>query len=105
MSSTRAVGDRSGTERIGGETGTAEVVVDARGFVTHWNACAEQLIGFSADEVVGRPAADLLAEPVPREELRRTLAEHCERWSGPLVLRHRDGARVDVVVIAHHVSG
>jgi len=105
MSSARSVGDRSMTERIGGETGTAEVVVDARGFVTHWNVCAERLIGFPASEVVGHPAADLLAEPVPREELHRTLAEHRERWSGPLALRHRDGARVDVVVIAHHVSG
>ncbi|MBR7828388.1 SpoIIE family protein phosphatase [Actinospica sp. MGRD01-02] len=93
------------TERLSGETGTAEVVVDARGFVTHWNGPAERLLGYPADEIVGRPACGLLFERPAPEEVRRAAAENTERWSGPLALRHRDGGRVDVVAIAHHGSG
>lgn len=88
--------------RGGGETGTAEAIVDARGYVTRWNRHAERLLGRLAGEVVGRPAAELLAEPVARDAVRRALAGDPERWSGPLALRHRDGHRVDVTVIAHH---
>ncbi|MFC5664412.1 SpoIIE family protein phosphatase [Kitasatospora misakiensis] len=78
------------------------VVVDGRGYVTGWNADAERLLGHPAEEVVGRPAADLLVEPVNGADLRRALAGNPERLSGPLALRHRDGRRVDVTVVAHH---
>ncbi|MFD0327412.1 PAS domain-containing protein [Streptacidiphilus monticola] len=86
----------------GGEGGTAEAVVDAHGYVVGWNTGAERLLGRPAADVLGRPAADLLAEPVSRDRLVRVLARSTERWSGPLALRHRDGHRVDVTVIAHH---
>ncbi|MEV4558413.1 SpoIIE family protein phosphatase [Kitasatospora sp. NPDC049285] len=76
-------------------------IVDVRGYVTRWNADAERLLGHPTAEVVGRPAADLLAEPVAPDEVRRALAGRPERWSGPLTLRHRDGRRVEVTVIAH----
>jgi PAS domain S-box-containing protein len=87
----------------GGEAGTAEAVIDARGFVTRWNAGAERLLGRAADEVVGRPAARLLAAAPGPDELRRAVAENPERWHGPLTLRHRDGHPVQVTVIAHRL--
>jgi serine phosphatase RsbU (regulator of sigma subunit)/PAS domain-containing protein/anti-sigma regulatory factor (Ser/Thr protein kinase) len=86
----------------GGEAGTAEAFIDGRGYITSWNTHAEELLERSADEVVGRPATDLLAQPISRDDLDGILAENPERWSGPLALRHRDGHRVNVVVIAHH---
>jgi PAS domain-containing protein len=56
------VGGRSVTEHLSGETGTAEVVVDARGCVTHWNGPADRLLGYPADEIAGLPALGLLVE-------------------------------------------
>jgi len=50
------------TEHLSGETGTAEVVVDARGCVTHWNGPADRLLGYPADEIAGLPALGLLVE-------------------------------------------
>ncbi|MFE9774714.1 SpoIIE family protein phosphatase [Streptomyces sp. NPDC005931] len=76
---------------------TARAVIDADGTLTHWNEGARLLLGHSPEEVVGRPAAELLADgPAPPRP--RTDA----RWSGTLALRHRDGGTVTVWVLAHH---
>ncbi|MDU0305406.1 PAS domain-containing protein, partial [Streptomyces sp. PAL114] len=41
---------------------SAALVVDARGVVTGWSEGARTLTGLSADEAVGRPVRDLLAD-------------------------------------------
>ncbi|HTJ66735.1 MAG TPA: SpoIIE family protein phosphatase [Actinospica sp.] len=82
--------------------GTAEVVVDARGFVTGWNAPAAALLGYAAAQIVGRPAGELLADPVAPADVRKLAAANPERWNGELGLRRRDGQRVEAAVIAHH---
>jgi PAS domain S-box-containing protein len=41
-------------------SGAAMAVVDADGMVVGWTQAAERLVGYSAAEVVGRPAAVLL---------------------------------------------
>lgn len=38
----------------------AVVVVDLAGLVTSWNAGAEALYGWSAEEALGRPAAEVI---------------------------------------------
>ncbi|MGW1881466.1 SpoIIE family protein phosphatase [Streptomyces sp. NPDC001970] len=68
--------------------GWARVVVDARGVVTGWSSAAQQLLGYAADQVLGRPAADLLAEA---EEPAR---EPGGGESGAVLVRHRDGGLV-----------
>ncbi|NUR58375.1 MAG: SpoIIE family protein phosphatase [Catenulispora sp.] len=68
----------------------------------HWNEGAQRLLGYSPAEVVGRSAAALLAEPVSLPDLARIVGADSERWSGELALRHRDGRRLLVTVIAHH---
>ncbi|MFE7278063.1 SpoIIE family protein phosphatase [Streptomyces sp. NPDC057623] len=83
-----------------GEALTARVTVDERGRVTGWNAGAERLLGYAAEEVVGRPAGELLAEPVPAEDL--PPFAQLPRWHGSLSLRHRDGRRLRTKVLAHH---
>ncbi|MEU5366785.1 SpoIIE family protein phosphatase [Streptomyces sp. NPDC005925] len=75
----------------------ARAVVDATGTVQEWNEGARLLLGHSATDVLGRPAADLLADgsvpslPRPGQY----------RWDGTVVLRHRDGHTVPVWVLAH----
>ncbi|GGV39173.1 SpoIIE family protein phosphatase [Streptomyces griseoflavus] len=75
---------------------TARAVIAADGTLARWSEGARLLLGHTAEEVVGRPAAVLLAEgsasvPLP-----------ADRWSGTLALRHRDGGTVTVWVLAHH---
>ncbi|MEV5456523.1 PAS domain-containing protein, partial [Streptomyces sp. NPDC052535] len=43
------------------EDSSATVIVDARGLVTGWSDGARRLTGYTAEEVVGRPARDLRA--------------------------------------------
>ncbi|MFI2544835.1 SpoIIE family protein phosphatase [Streptomyces rochei] len=75
----------------------ARAVIDDSGTLREWNEGARLLLGHSAPDVVGRPAADLLADradglpPGPEQE----------RWSGTLTLRHHDGRAVPVWVLAH----
>ncbi|MGW4430717.1 SpoIIE family protein phosphatase [Streptomyces tendae] len=80
------------------DAATARAVVDGSGTLREWNEGARLLLGHPAAEVVGRPAAELLADddrdgtPPGRDD---------ERWSGTLALRHRDGHTVSVWVLAH----
>ncbi|MER7937968.1 MULTISPECIES: SpoIIE family protein phosphatase [unclassified Streptomyces] len=77
------------------DAATARAVIDEDGTLVEWNEGARRLLGHPADEVVGRPAALLLAgdpPPVPAGT----------RWDGTLALRHRDGRTVPVWLVAHH---
>ncbi|WP_189265214.1 ATP-binding SpoIIE family protein phosphatase [Streptomyces fuscichromogenes] len=75
----------------------AAAVIDALGRVTGWSEGARALTGHRAEEVVGRPAADLLAEAVPA----RALAAR----SGTVALRHADGRRMEIALTACPVLG
>ncbi|MEU0221986.1 PAS domain-containing protein, partial [Streptomyces sp. NPDC006265] len=80
---------------------TARVTLDEQGTVTGWNAGAERLLGYSAGQLTGRRAADLLAEPIPVRGGLPTLTG-LPRWNGDVALRHRDGRRLTVRILAHH---
>ncbi len=82
--------------------GLATAAVDADGVVVAWSAQARSLLGWSSAEVVGRPAADLLAVALPREA--RKAAERLEPWGGEVAARHRDGRRRDLWLRAHPVD-
>ncbi|MGW3360403.1 SpoIIE family protein phosphatase [Streptomyces bungoensis] len=75
----------------------AAAVIDAQGRVTGWSDGARLLTGRAADEVVGRPATELLAGALPA----RVLAAR----GGSLALRHRDGHRVELPVTVCPVLG
>ncbi|ANP52693.1 PAS domain S-box-containing protein [Streptomyces griseochromogenes] len=75
----------------------AAAIIDAQGRVTGWSEGARLLTGRAAEEVVGRPATDLLAEDVP--------ASAIGAQAGTLALRHRDGHRVELAVTACPVLG
>ncbi|MCF0080276.1 SpoIIE family protein phosphatase [Streptomyces lomondensis] len=99
---TRSSGEGPETlEALVGEALTARVTLDDRGTVTGWNAGAERLLGYSAGQMTGRRAADLLAEPIPVRGGMPALAG-LPRWNGDVALRHRDGRKLTVRLLAHH---
>ncbi|MFD7436190.1 SpoIIE family protein phosphatase [Streptomyces sp. NPDC059861] len=79
------------------EAATARAVIDAEGRVTEWGEGARRLLGWTADEVVGRPAARLVQGPAP--------TTHGPRWDGTLTLRRQDGRTVSVWLLAHRRPG
>ncbi|MER5434115.1 SpoIIE family protein phosphatase [Streptomyces sp. NPDC002588] len=82
------------------EAATACVTVDPQGVVTGWSTGARRLLGYRAAEVVGRPAARLLAgEPPPTPALQTLHA--LPRWNGTVRLLHRDGHHLTVDLLAH----
>ncbi|MET9870001.1 PAS domain-containing protein, partial [Streptomyces sp. NPDC006386] len=79
------------------EDASAAAIIDARGTVTGWSEGARQLTGYPAEEAVGRPVRELLAEDVPPEAV--------SARSGTVMVRHRDGYLVGVRVRACAVTG
>ncbi|WP_086732562.1 SpoIIE family protein phosphatase [Streptomyces glaucescens] len=76
------------------EAATARAVIDDAGIVIQWNEGARRLLGWTADEVVGRPAARLLADSAPEVS--------GPRWHGTVTLRLQGGRTKDVWLLAHH---
>ncbi|MFD4835799.1 SpoIIE family protein phosphatase [Streptomyces uncialis] len=79
----------------------AVAVLDGRGTVTGWNDKAEELLGYRAVDVVGRPAARLLAgtgAPLP------VIPATHEPMAGAAVLRHVDGHQMAVWMDACQVE-
>ncbi|GHE15809.1 PAS domain-containing protein [Streptomyces alanosinicus] len=71
----------------------AIAMLDAEGIVVGWTHAAQQLVGYSAGEVVGRSAAHVLAPP-DDERRASEFSEQCPAqggWSGTAAIRHRDG--------------
>ncbi|MDG9710173.1 SpoIIE family protein phosphatase [Streptomyces sp. DH10] len=102
---TRSIGAESeAPEALGDlvrESLTARVTLDEQGRVTGWNTGAERLLGYAARQMTGRRAADLLAEPIPVRGGLPALAG-LPRWNGDIALRHHDGRKLTVRVLAHH---
>ncbi|MBW8793671.1 MAG: SpoIIE family protein phosphatase [Streptomyces sp.] len=78
------------------DAATARAVIGEDGTLTGWSEGARRLLGHPAEEVVGRPAALLLAGEVAHR------APVGARWDGTLGLRHRDGRTIPVWLLAHH---
>nr|WP_235502694.1 MULTISPECIES: SpoIIE family protein phosphatase [unclassified Kitasatospora] len=79
---------------------TAAVMVDPDGVVSGWSEGGRLLLGWTAQETVGRPVADLVADPPP--------GFPGNGETGParvLALRHRNGSTVDAVVTSHPLHG
>lgn len=71
------------------------IVTDLAGVVTFWNRGAEDLLGWSADEIVGRPLLHRFpaeARPGVAEMLQRIIAG--EEFAGEFEDHRKDGSRV-----------
>ncbi|GAA2625259.1 ATP-binding SpoIIE family protein phosphatase [Streptomyces vastus] len=75
----------------------ATATISPRGIVTGWSEGARRLLGYSAPEIVGRRAADLLATVGLSDATGYALASRQE-WSGTAALRHQDGHRIDLLL-------
>ncbi len=94
-------GERLDEAQAAGEPAyTATATLDEHGLVTWWSEEARRLLGYAPAQVVGRPAAGLLAEDVG-EGVRRAAAWQ-ERLSGTVALRRGDGHRLRLGLLAHH---
>ncbi|MER5756951.1 SpoIIE family protein phosphatase [Streptomyces sp. NPDC002088] len=79
--------------------GPAAAVLDNRGAVVRWTAAAEELTGFRAEEVCGRPARELVADPP--DDLRDAEIPA----SGRVRLWHQCGDTIDVTFRTTKVGG
>ncbi|MEU6573451.1 SpoIIE family protein phosphatase [Streptomyces sp. NPDC046805] len=86
---------------------TATAVVDAKGGILLWSSQAEALLGYSAEEVCGTPAVDLLTTAKDREAalVAREWQATGQDWGGVRGLRHRDGHEVQVALRVRPVLG
>ncbi|MFI9364458.1 SpoIIE family protein phosphatase [Kitasatospora sp. NPDC053057] len=78
---------------------TAAVVVGPDGVVSGWSEGALLLLGWRAEETVGRPVTDFLVDPRPG------YLGGAGPGTTPLTLRRRDGSTVDAAVTIHPLNG
>ncbi|MEU1449477.1 PAS domain-containing protein [Streptomyces mirabilis] len=79
--------------------GPAAAVLDHRGAVVRWTVAAEELTGFRAEEVCGRPVRDLVAD------LPDDLRDAAMPASGRIRLWHQCGDTIDVTFRTTKVGG
>ncbi|MDX2706888.1 SpoIIE family protein phosphatase [Streptomyces sp. PA03-6a] len=83
--------------------GAAFAVVDARGTVTNWTPGAERLLGWTTAEACGPVSRLLWPRPDGARVAGIMSAEHSV-FLGPLLLRHREGEPVAVVLWGHPLA-
>jgi PAS domain S-box-containing protein len=69
----------------------AVVTIDAAGLITGWNAQAEVIFGWSADEAVGRALAETIIPPQHREAHTRGIERFLATGEGPVL-----GKRIEI---------
>ncbi|PHQ48409.1 PAS domain S-box protein [Streptomyces cinnamoneus] len=75
----------------------AVIQIDRGGTIAAWNDDAQELFGFSADQITGKPLADLAAWPhTPGTSTGIAEALRLSRWEGSYGIRGADGRVVPV---------
>ncbi|MFE9877522.1 SpoIIE family protein phosphatase [Streptomyces sp. NPDC005784] len=73
----------------------AAMVLDAEGRIVFWTPQAEDLIGYSAEEALGKYAARLIIHPEHMQSVTELFADVLETgrsWAGAFPIRHKDGS-------------
>ncbi|QNP69828.1 SpoIIE family protein phosphatase [Streptomyces roseirectus] len=84
-----------------GRVRVAVVQIDRAGSISAWNEDAEELFGYPADQVTGKPLTDLAAWPhTPGTATGIAEALQLSRWEGSYGIRGADG-RVTPVYASH----
>ncbi|MEV5985652.1 SpoIIE family protein phosphatase [Streptomyces sp. NPDC052051] len=101
---TRAAGPSLPTELLpltDGRVRVAVLQIDRTGSLSAWNEDAEELFGYAADQVTGKPLTDLAAWPhTPGTGTGIAEALRLSRWEGSYGIRGADG-RVIPVYASH----
>jgi PAS domain S-box-containing protein len=81
----------------------AVVTMDAAGMIIGWNAQAETIFGWKAEEAIGRSLSQTIVSPQHREAHERGLKRFLASGQGPVLNQrieitalHRDGREIDV---------
>jgi diguanylate cyclase (GGDEF)-like protein/PAS domain S-box-containing protein len=80
--------------------GQAVIATDPEGKVIYWNRTAQEIYGWSREEVMGRTLSEFVISEDLREwaaEIRTSLKEG-EAWSGEFTLRRKDGTNFPAMV-------
>ncbi|MCS0636788.1 SpoIIE family protein phosphatase [Streptomyces sp. LP05-1] len=91
----RPSGERSGREGLLDLLGVAAMVLDSDGRIVLWSPQAEELLGYRAEEVLGRFAVRVLVSEDRRElvlDLFARVMRTGSGWAGVFPVRHRTGA-------------
>ena len=80
--------------------GQAVIATDLRGRITYWNRSAEELYGWSAQEVMGRSVMEVTPskEQLERADEIMTELRAGRNWSGEFVVQRRDGTTFPAIV-------
>jgi diguanylate cyclase (GGDEF)-like protein/PAS domain S-box-containing protein len=80
--------------------GAAIIAIDLDHKVVYWNKAAEEVYGWSADEVMGRSAQGLWISEEQQEQAAEIMSElWTERsWSGGFVVQRKDGTNFPAIV-------
>ncbi|MEU9131135.1 SpoIIE family protein phosphatase [Kitasatospora sp. NPDC048540] len=85
----------------------ATALIAQNGRILHWSPDAEALLGYSAAQAVGAPAAQLLVPAEQRPEVTALFADILagRAWSGVFPVRHRSGHDVILEFRTHPIAG
>lgn len=74
--------------------GQAVIVTDLEGRITYWNAAAEAIYGWAAEEAAGRGVMELTVPEQTRDEAARVMSSVAETgaWEGEFTVARRDGS-------------
>ncbi len=74
--------------------GEAVIATDAEGKILYWNRAAEDLYGYAATEVMGRPVLEVTVPAGDQAEAAEIMgrATRAGPWSGQFQVRRKDGA-------------
>ncbi|MET9732083.1 SpoIIE family protein phosphatase [Streptomyces sp. NPDC006458] len=75
--------------------GVASIVLDDEGRIVLWSPQAEELFGYSAEEALGRYAAQIMVHEQHMELVIKLFADVLatgEGWAGAFPVRHKDGS-------------
>ena len=76
----------------------AIVATDSDYTIVTWNKAAERIYGWAADEVLGRPAHEILQTQISpqQREARRAAIDAGGHWEGPAIQHHRNGSPIAI---------
>ncbi|HPO14116.1 MAG TPA: PAS domain S-box protein [Candidatus Hydrogenedentes bacterium] len=96
---------------IGTSALDAVILMDNAGRVYYWNPAAERLLGYKAEEIIGKPAHEILAPARYRKAYTKGLQNWHATGEGPVVGKtmdlkavRKDGAEIDIALSVSSVQ-
>ncbi len=71
---------------------------DAEGITRYVCPAVKNILGFTANEIIGRPAADFYPNPQDREDLKKAIVEHGFVRDFPGQMQRKDGRIIDISI-------